>query len=528
MSERPFDDITRAVLRPISDAADSAINSVTSTIGPAFTAGATLYVMVIGIQIMRGQAQETLTEASKTAIKLGVIATLALNADMYRYWIVDVFSTAFADGIAKAFSGAPSADAARFDAVADKLWQMHARLWEGVSAWAPAKAFHATLLSGVLLICGLAFLVSAFITTLWAKAGMLYVLALGPVFLALALFEQTKKYTAAFFDQVVSFVVLQILVAALVGVCINAVDAEIQRPFAWSRATSLVGGMVALLVFCNATVLLLPSLANKLAGGFSASFHHRAPAQQVAHVSEAFGQARSGDPAGAGRVLRGLAFGARDGDVNASQSAVAARERGQSARSMPGPGQGPRDGHQHVGPSSAAPSQTALASRETVAATSHGQDSSTSSAPASRATAPDNTTITAPAAVGTEQSQPPHHLAYRTGASIVRDTDAGFVATSEGMSPEPPPIAGADRTETSGAQGHWRDEPLDLETFAPETRGDAPSHSEQPPLPQAAASQTPPASPPEETATRFAEHTRPASIDQAAVQDPETTHRRRT
>src|SRR6478609_7437411 len=56
---------------------------------------------------------------------------------------------------------------------------------------------------------------------LYAKIGLAIVIALGPVFIALMLFEATRPFGADWTRQVANFVVLQVLVVALVGLMLT-------------------------------------------------------------------------------------------------------------------------------------------------------------------------------------------------------------------------------------------------------------------------------------------------------------------
>ena len=113
-------------------------------------------------------------------------------------------------------------------------------------------------------------LIVGFVVTLWAKAGMYFVATLGPLFIALAMFDQTRKYLHNWLDQIVTMIALQVLVALTCGLVIQGLEKAVKTAPTPESVFALAGHVIVLAVFSLAIWSSLPRLASKL-GGYGAS-----------------------------------------------------------------------------------------------------------------------------------------------------------------------------------------------------------------------------------------------------------------
>lgn len=127
------------------------------------------------------------------------------------------------------------------------------------------------LVSAILLIFVAIGAMLQFAIMLYAKVGLSVVLALGPIFIALMLFEATRPFGEGWTRQLANFVILQILVAALVGLMLTTVDGFFAR---YGSSTGAGGELIVAAVAIGASLglsgfiaLQLPEMAGALAGG---------------------------------------------------------------------------------------------------------------------------------------------------------------------------------------------------------------------------------------------------------------------
>jgi hypothetical protein len=99
---------------------------------------------------------------------------------------------------------------------------------------------------------------------------MYFIATLGPLFIALAMFDATRKYLHNWLDQIVTMIALQVLVALTCGLVIQALEKATKTAPTPESIFALAGQVIVLSVFSLAIWSSLPRLAAKL-GGYGAS-----------------------------------------------------------------------------------------------------------------------------------------------------------------------------------------------------------------------------------------------------------------
>jgi TrbL/VirB6 plasmid conjugal transfer protein len=99
---------------------------------------------------------------------------------------------------------------------------------------------------------------------------MYFVATLGPLFIALAMFEQTRRYLHNWLDQIVTMIALQVLVAMTCGLVLEGLERAVKDAPTPETVFALAGKVIVLTVFSLAIWSSLPRLASKL-GGYGAS-----------------------------------------------------------------------------------------------------------------------------------------------------------------------------------------------------------------------------------------------------------------
>ena len=212
---------------------------------------------------------------------VSLLATPGLNASEYQTYVTNIFFDVLPREISQALNTGTAPIASTFDSLLDKGQQCAKEIWAGAS-W-PIDIVSGT--SGMLVI-GASFIVAAigYIVSLYARLALAIVLAIGPIFVALAMFQATRRFTEAWIGQLANFVILQVLVVAIGSLLITCIDTTFTAIEGYS---DVLMRPIALCAICLAALYVfyqLPNIASALASG-GASLTYGYGAARDAHES---------------------------------------------------------------------------------------------------------------------------------------------------------------------------------------------------------------------------------------------------
>ena len=193
---------------------------VASTLEPAIVTLGTIYVMVWGYLQLLGKIEEPFVAGLKRLVLLAVVLGCALQLWLYNTVIVDTFFNApgqLAAGVVGAYDSVTVVDQIIFAGgdAATLLIQKGGVFHGDFSYYIAGYA--------VYLIVGLTAIYTIFLLTL-SRLALSVLLALGPLFIALLLFETTKRFFEAWIAQLANYAfvpILTVLVAALMMTLIS-------------------------------------------------------------------------------------------------------------------------------------------------------------------------------------------------------------------------------------------------------------------------------------------------------------------
>jgi type IV secretion system protein VirB6 len=259
----------------------------------ALTAILTIYVAFIGYRLMLGQSQLRVGEFAVTAVKIGAVLALATQWDAYQALIYRFLFEA-PQQLASALLGAvhPAGSA-----LGDNVFDGLQRAFDDLSGFATGYASHATPQTspfmggtglGALVLTSSAtiLLLSSLGVLLTAKIVLSLLLAVGPIFIALFLFDGARGLFEGWLRASIAFAFAPFASILLLGVALNMLEPSLlQMEELRQRGVFVLGPVysVATLVLVFAAV----SVGAIIAGGMIASGFRLPERRTAAAASEA-------------------------------------------------------------------------------------------------------------------------------------------------------------------------------------------------------------------------------------------------
>jgi type IV secretion system protein VirB6 len=187
---------------------------IAATLEPAIVSLGVIYLMVWGYLQLAGRIEEPFVQGLKRIFMLAVILGVALRLWLYNELIVDTFFSApaaLAANVIGAYDSVGIVDQILFsgDDAASQLMQKGGILNGDFSYYIAGVA--------VYLLVGLTAVYTMFLLAL-SRIALSVLLALGPLFIALLMFDTTKRFFEAWIAQLANYAfitILTVLVAAL-------------------------------------------------------------------------------------------------------------------------------------------------------------------------------------------------------------------------------------------------------------------------------------------------------------------------
>ncbi len=199
--------------------------SIVAAITPVASVCGIIVIMVYGILLMRGSVEAPLMDAIYRGLKLIVILGFALNVGIYQTYIADFFLNA-PSHMAAVISGIPTdtdigqENAAPITEFLVASFNLADRLW----AEADTFDFGNYIMGGIVYVLGT--ILGAYAAFLFALSSIAVavLLAVGPIFILLSVFESGKKFLEMWLQQAFNFGFVAVLTAACLRFFLSNVE----------------------------------------------------------------------------------------------------------------------------------------------------------------------------------------------------------------------------------------------------------------------------------------------------------------
>ncbi len=270
-----FSQVNNLIEVPFLAQVDALIGALVGWLAGPMATALVIYVALTGFMVMRGLTQETFAALLGRIVRLCLVAWIAMNAAVYNEWVRDLFLTTLPTELANAITGITGASlpsAAAFDTIWRKAIGVGMAVWSTLG-WTDIGPSLAVIFMWVCAGVAVAF---SYLVWLTSRIGLALVIAVGPIFVAFALFPATRALFERWLGQAVQFIVLGALAVMLLQLMILAEGALVDRIVASGGASpaqrlQMLLAVCVLFIICAMLAMQLPGLAAGLAGGFS--FH---------------------------------------------------------------------------------------------------------------------------------------------------------------------------------------------------------------------------------------------------------------
>ena len=238
---------------------------VIAQVAAPMRAALVLYVLLYGFAILRGAIAEPIVDFAVRSLKLTIIYMLATTA-AYSDWVTTPLFQILPATLTQAISGSASTDPG---AAFDQFFAHAAYLGERIGQTANGVNFPPLLVAGAVYVIGALAAALGFGVVIIAKVALALLVALGPIFIACALFEATRRFFFGWLSQAVNYLLLMALIVTVFQLILSLVEDQ------WGRIDGqdpMAGGLlfIALCILGLIFFLQTPAIAAAVAGGTSA------------------------------------------------------------------------------------------------------------------------------------------------------------------------------------------------------------------------------------------------------------------
>ena len=270
--------LMEAVTSPLQTYISSTSASIIGTITPVATTLLMIYIMFWGWSMIRGVITEPITDGITRIVKLTIICAIALTVGLYSQFLVDWLWQS-PDSMASIIAGGNQSDKISFlDTIFEKLW-IYSKKWEQA---AEDNAYSIGIPDIPCLIVSWLIRIASVILTgyagflfVLAKMALAVILAVGPIFILVLMFESSKRFFDSWIGQALNFGFVIILTSAILKLTGSYLDSSINTAVStMNSGKPPFVDAIMLLAVCAVIFLLLlqvSSIAAALSGGTAVS-----------------------------------------------------------------------------------------------------------------------------------------------------------------------------------------------------------------------------------------------------------------
>jgi type IV secretion system protein VirB6 len=245
---------------------------IVTAITPAASACGVIVIMFYGFMLMRGSIQSPLIDATYKMLRIIIISGIALNVGVYQNYVVDFLMHAPGRMAAVITGGSDDAGSEYAAPITNFLvasFNLGDRIWAEATTFDFSNYIMGTVVYGMGIILGA---YTAFLFALGNIATAI-LLALGPIFILLSVFESGKRFTEMWLQQVLNFGLIIIIAAATLSFFLSSADTVATEAIKKTSRISTIDVTTFSIITAIGILVLrqVMPIASGLAGGMALS-----------------------------------------------------------------------------------------------------------------------------------------------------------------------------------------------------------------------------------------------------------------
>ena len=238
-------------------------------LAPVALTGMTIYIIVMGYAVMRGETHDPLHTVLWKWFKVSMVAGVALSGGEYQATVVESFN-AIPGVLSSVFGGAPTIGG-MIDSIADplivlvKMLQTKASMGTFPDLTLFAASMTVAVAELIIIVIGTAMYI-------FAKVALALCLAVGPIFVLCLLWPVSQSRFEGWFGQTLNFAWLQGMLAAAIGMVYTIIEQfadKVQQNANTNDVLTDAGALLAVSIIVGILVWRMPQISAAMTGGTS-------------------------------------------------------------------------------------------------------------------------------------------------------------------------------------------------------------------------------------------------------------------
>lgn len=248
------------------------LNNVIEVVRGPLALGLVIYIALFGYMVMRGIVSEPWGELVYRMVKLCLLYVAATTV-AYTEWVTNPLFHGMPDAISQALAGhTVTSVGSVFDDYFGQCDVIIRRIETEAATYSDINPYKLVLYILSLCLKALAGLSAAigFSITVFAKVALAILIALGPIFIALSLFETTRRLFHGWLGQAFNFIVLMAVIIAITALITDLGATAVTASEGVGDAA--IGAVLFAVYIFLGTIFFFqaPSIATGIAGGAAA------------------------------------------------------------------------------------------------------------------------------------------------------------------------------------------------------------------------------------------------------------------